>query len=437
MQGQYITGRPRPSTGKITIGGTTQQDRLDTMDRAVEFEYTPRKKQAVQTADYLTATGRTGRGERCSHCGSLLAFAWDGAEPGDGSARLVKANFCRDRVCPHCQRRRSLKLYGQMRSVLSYLNASERCRFLFLTLTVPNCTAEELPGTITKMMAGWNRFANYARVKGAVLGYFRALEVTLNRDPTSKSFGTYHPHFHAVTAVPASYFHGPLYIRRSEWLDLWRRAMRDPSIVAVDVRAFRDLPGPGDDPDTIVSYTAAVAEATKYALKPADLLADLDSFDTFATALSGRRLIAWGGILKKAHAELGFEDVEGPDADLANDDNPHLPRPSGRKWVTVYLWNASRYCRHSSRLVDLDSPDDPLSPASRSPAGDPGRARREWGRAWLHRRIWPRIEKSLNEGPGVVPGPERSSSDARTDDHLVAPVAPQPVQLPLQDSPSN
>ena len=43
-------------------------------------------------------------------------------------------------------------------------------------------------------------------VKSIVKGYIRKLEVTYNSDMSSKSYDTYHPHFHVVIAVNKSYF---------------------------------------------------------------------------------------------------------------------------------------------------------------------------------------------------------------------------------------
>lgn len=407
-----------------------QENRLEKLEEDIRQEYKPRKEQAVTAASFLLATNRTKRGERCSACGSFLAFAWPGQVEGDGVARLVKANFCHDRVCPHCARRRSLKLCGQMRQVLSVLR--EDCRYLFLTLTIPNVSGPELSGAIDGLMAGWRRLVGYRRFEGSVLGYFRALEVTKNTDRDSPAFGTFHPHLHAVLAVKPSYFSGPAYIKRSEWLELWRKAMCRDDITQVDIRAFRRDPVSSDDVQAKIDYGAAVAEATKYACKPGDLLLDLDTFDTLAGALAGRRLVSWGGVLAQAHADLKQEDVQAPGADLALLDNE--PRPEGVHAVTVYTWSAGRYARKACRLVNLSDPSDPLSPS----AVDVSRH----DRAVLDRDAFYKVVRSrtyrilcralagspydVTPGPGSVPGPAQS---------VAAAPAPAPVQVPLEVSP--
>ena len=53
------------------------------------------------------------RSERMLECGSILRFAV--ARTGD--KRLISAQFCRDRMCPACQKRRSLAMFHQVKDV--------------------------------------------------------------------------------------------------------------------------------------------------------------------------------------------------------------------------------------------------------------------------------------------------------------------------------
>ncbi|MDA6130862.1 protein rep, partial [Escherichia coli] len=105
-----------------------------------------------------------------------------------------------------CNWRRSLKIAYHNKRIVETVNERENDRWLFLTLTVKNTDAESLSETISAMFKAWNRLVGYKAFKTSVRGYFRALEVTKNRDPESESFGTYHPHFHVLLCVPSSYF---------------------------------------------------------------------------------------------------------------------------------------------------------------------------------------------------------------------------------------
>ena len=70
--------------------------------------------------------------------------------------KLHKADFCRHRLCPVCNWRKSLKLFSQMKDVSArLLQDFPGARYLFLTLTVKNCSGAELAQTIDKMNFGF------------------------------------------------------------------------------------------------------------------------------------------------------------------------------------------------------------------------------------------------------------------------------------------
>jgi hypothetical protein len=65
------------------------------------------------------------------YCGSSIGLTYDGL--------IASANFCRNRFCPTCQWRRSVKLFRQNYECFEWIkNKYPGCRFVFLTLTVRN-----------------------------------------------------------------------------------------------------------------------------------------------------------------------------------------------------------------------------------------------------------------------------------------------------------
>ena len=70
------------------------------------------------------------KAERMESCANWLAFVRK-----EETLRLHSARFCRVRLCPVCQWRRSLKTFAQMSQVLSTAT-SQGYQFIFLTLTV-------------------------------------------------------------------------------------------------------------------------------------------------------------------------------------------------------------------------------------------------------------------------------------------------------------
>ena len=330
------------------------------VDTEIEKKFTPKKKQSALLADSYRRLHWIRKANRVEDCGSWLEFlersavGSEGGNPpagaGDAPAappsyKLYHANFCRERLCPMCAWRRSYKIFGQMSQIMNHLG--NRYRFIFLTLTVPNCTAQELSRLIDDMMKAWGKLMRRKRFKGAVKGFFRALEVTRN-----KKNGTYHPHFHVVLAVVPSYFTNDCYIKRDEWLTMWQQSMKDDSITQVDVRTMRDKKTGEVSGEAL---TSAVAEAAKYAVKSADYVFTgndklMDSIvSTLSAALSHRRLTALGGVFKDAWELLGLDDPE--DGDLIHLDN--TVRGDLATMIIRYEWSAGAYKLVKKTQLDI------------------------------------------------------------------------------------
>ena len=254
------------------------------------------------------------RSESISSCGSTLSFAVSST----GEKRLYQAFFCKDRMCPACQKRRSLVVFHQVKDVcLSLQSEYKSTRYLLLTLTVPNVSADDLPNEIKKMNKAWASLSRKVEFKKSIWGWFKALEITHN-----KKTNTYHPHFHVLLAVPAKYFKGQNYITQSRWLELWQMAMKNDYITQVDVRRVK--PNPKRSGSTI---EAAAAEVGKYATKPSDYikkvsndlyLADPKVVAELAEILKFKRLIAFGGRMKEHYKKLSLSDVDSENIDLIN-----------------------------------------------------------------------------------------------------------------------
>lgn len=272
---------------------------------------------------------------RLRSCASFLHYG----VCANGRRRLRAANFCRVRLCPICQWRRSLKLYGQMRAVMDYLAKQDCYAYLFLTLTIPNVRLDELTDALDRLTSGFHRLMKYKEVKSAVEGWYRGVEVTHNLDRSSPSFDTFHPHIHVILTVKRSYFTSRYYLSQAKFTELWAKAVGASGFTpVVDVRRIK-----GDT-------AKAVCEATKYAAKPKDYLV-FDDWDLtvetvrgLADALHRRRLVGFGGCMLEARRVLEQED---PDTgDLVSID-PQEPDASKDVYFESYAWHAgfSQYIR--------------------------------------------------------------------------------------------
>ena len=202
------------------------------------------------------------KARRVETCGDVLIF--DKYERGN---KLKYSNCCHVRLCPLCGWRRSLKIQTNFRMILNELDF-ENYSFIVVTLTVPNVSGDNLNSAIDNMMSGFNMLTKYKEFKSAVVGWYRALEVTRSVDHfkfkwvknksgrkykkyerdhngeliSNSSFGTYHPHFHCVFVVKKNYFSGKNYLKNSDWLRLWQSATGNKDIKIVDVRRARPKP---------------------------------------------------------------------------------------------------------------------------------------------------------------------------------------------------
>lgn len=266
------------------------------------------------------------KAERLRDCARVLQFR----VYEDGHKRLQSMSSCRVRLCPICTWRRSLKVYHNTVRIVDFLNEKRGYNYIFLTLTVRNCSADELSSTIDKLMQAWTNLFKRAAVITAVKGWMRSMEITHNVDINSESYNTYHPHFHALLAVNPSYFTSRDYISQAKWTDMWQQSLGVDYVPVLDVRKCY-----GTD-------SQAVSECAKYACK-ADEVVIADDWDltmetvrTLDRALDNRRLVAYGGAMREAHKLLNLQSEE--DGNLVNVGAEDSADDSGKYYIESYWW---------------------------------------------------------------------------------------------------
>ncbi|MBU3229238.1 protein rep [Clostridium algidicarnis] len=273
----------------------------------------PWKEKKVKTLVLAESYERLGmkKAYRVRDCGSFLEFK----RYTNGTLKLNGANFCKVRLCPMCSWRRELKIFAQTSKVMDKALEMRDYRFIFLTLTCKNVEGVELSGTLDKLFHAFKKLSERKVFKNAVKGWFRALEVTHNLDEDSKDYDTYHPHFHIIIMVNKSYFNKPeLYISQERWTNLWKDSLQVEYTPIVDVRAFKTR--------TKKQVSKSIAETAKYTVKDNDYILDGNEEMTDSAvmvldkALANRRLVAFGGQLKRIHKELNLDDAE--DGNLIN-----------------------------------------------------------------------------------------------------------------------
>ena len=141
--------------------------------------------------------------ELITGCGNLLAFLSDFEME---NKKLYKGSFCKNRFCPMCNWRMSCKDSMKISILMEHLRKEENKEFIFLTLTTPNVEGDKLEEEIKKYNKSFDKLMKRDEVKRITKGYIRKLEVTYNSDMSSRSYNTYHPHFHVVIAKVPTIF---------------------------------------------------------------------------------------------------------------------------------------------------------------------------------------------------------------------------------------
>ncbi|WP_300972707.1 protein rep, partial [Streptococcus thermophilus] len=174
---------------------------VDKSSQGKKRDWRGRKVLSLRLADIFENLGyKKSLVERVQTCGDTLRFI----QNQDGSLKLYQAYFCKNKLCPMCNWRRSMKYsYQTSRIVDEAIKQESKGRFLFLTLTVKNVEGEALNSTISQLTKSFDRLFKRAKVQRNLLGYLRSVEVTHNGKDK-----TYHPHIHVLMMVKPNYFSG-------------------------------------------------------------------------------------------------------------------------------------------------------------------------------------------------------------------------------------
>ena len=278
---------------------------------------------------------------RLLECGKVLTYR----VYEDGTKQLDSMSSCRVRLCPICTWRRSLKIFAQTKEIVDTIADKYGYRWVMLTLTIKSVDKEHLSSCLNQLMEGWNRLLQLKAVKAACKGWYRSLEIVHDCNPfitremwegdperhiksrkawykahgykigdSNPNYDLYHPHFHVLICVSPSYFTSRDYIKQASWSEMWGDALRVDYAPRVDVRSVKGA--------TMEEISKAVCEVAKYAAKDSDYIVPddweltVETVRTLDSALNGRRLVAYGGIMRLIKRELGQDDAE--DGDLVH-----------------------------------------------------------------------------------------------------------------------
>lgn len=265
-------------------------------------EWEAHKRESQSLAEKMFLAGYTARAYRMKDCGKVVKIM---VCPSCGRSATSSTTLCRDKVCPTCQWRLALKRYSQMCSTLGLIDDLDTYNAVFLTLTVRNCAPSRLRETLGTMAQAWNRMMQRAEPKREIAGWARSLEITYNADQA-----TFHPHYHCILLMEAGgRSTGEL---NASYNTHWKTAARLGYQPITDLRQITTL----TPEESNEGLRTALLETYKYTIKSKDLeLMPLTDFKRLVEGIDGKRMTAYGGVIKDARRMLALTDDDTLDTD--------------------------------------------------------------------------------------------------------------------------
>lgn len=242
----------------------------------------------LQNSEIANATARTL--EAVKMCGDVVkyAIAYDDANKVKHK-KLLYTETCKNRWCLRCMQRKALADALEIYTLANYLYTEKNYRFLFVTLTVPNCSGDNLRDTITRLNKGIDRLFKRAPYNTVFKAWITKVETTYNVKRKD-----YHPHLHVLVAVPRSYLkNADTFVSNEKLRKDWREVYKDDTITQVDIKKASG--------DTKRKRMKSVLELAKYTAKPSHYLRDQKVFDTFFHAMKNRQSLRFCGELSELH----------------------------------------------------------------------------------------------------------------------------------------
>ena len=255
------------------------------------------------------------KANRIDDCASTLIFKMD---LDTGNRKLVSANFCQDRFCPECSKRKSRVMYHNLKQVLEKSYNEQKQNFIHLVLSLKNCKKENLNVALDQLLGGFKRMMKRKKFKTSINGWYRNLEVTYNEKED-----TLHPHLHVILVVDDNYFkrYSQKYLTQSYIKREFGDACRVDYLPTVYIKKVYSK-------EERNNLHGLIAEASKYVTKVSDVLnlknkdLKLELLKALSTGLHGRRMSSYGGTLKEIFKQLKLQNEE--EADLLCVENEEI-----------------------------------------------------------------------------------------------------------------
>lgn len=288
------------------------------------LKWVEKRDTKTRIAKKMILAGYEKRGFIMMKCGDQMAIEYC---QNCGAHHVRSTNLCRDKMCPVCRWRLSLKRYAQMVAVCDVLQAEyPSTEYKFLTLTIKNCAVDELNDTLKRMAKAWNRLLQRKLFKEHVQGWARSVEVTYN-----KQTGEVHPHYHVILMMNKLPQRGKAF-NAGVIAKQWEKALELDYNPIIDLREIKQ----GQAAD----ITGVVCETFKYSVKDNDLSnMPLELFSKFVAQMSSVRTTAFGGEIRKIRAELGLSDKSAEQINTNDETLIKCPKCGVDMQTAIFNWS--------------------------------------------------------------------------------------------------
>ena len=312
---------------------TENQDNKTLKDISKSGKQRPWKEKKIDNVSYSEILDilKLKKAHNVKQCGSVLEFK----PTEEGYLKLYKTWFCKSKLCPVCNWRRAMKnSYQAQRVIEEVVKEKPKARWLFLTLSTKNAIdGETLEQSLKHLTKAFDRLSRYKKVKQNLVGFLRSTEVTVN-----KNDGSYNQHMHVLLCVESAYFKKQgQYIKQSEWVDLWQKALQVDYRPVANIKAIK--PNQKGDKD----IQAAIKETSKYSVKSSDYLTgdrekDSEIVRDLEQGLYRKRMLSYGGLLKQKHKILNLDDAEDGNLINTSDEDKTTDEEEKAHSITA-IWN--------------------------------------------------------------------------------------------------
>lgn len=243
----------------------------------------------LKNSEVANATARTL--DVVKSCGDVVkyAIAYEGDMKSVKHKKLLYTETCGNRWCLRCMQRKALSDALEIYTLANYLYTEKNYRFLFITLTAPNCSGDDLRDTISQFNKGIDRLFKREPYRSDFKAWITKVETTYNVKRKD-----YHPHLHVLVAVDNRYLKdSDRFVSNDRLRKDWREVFGDDTITQVDIKQASGR--------TKKKRMKSVLELAKYTAKPSHYLRDQKVFDTFFDAMKNRQALRFCGEFSELH----------------------------------------------------------------------------------------------------------------------------------------